>query len=89
VDVAARFLVSGRVQGVSFRAYTQARAQALGLRGHAHNLPDGRVEVVAEGDAAAIDALAEWLWRGSPASRVADVVREPAQPASRTRFDCG
>lgn len=87
--VAARFLVSGRVQGVSFRAFTQQRAQALGLHGHAHNLPDGRVEVVAEGEAAAVDALGEWLWQGSPASRVAGVVREPAQPAARTRFECG
>jgi acylphosphatase len=86
---AARFLVSGRVQGVSFRAYTQGKARELGLAGHARNLPDGRVEVLAEGAPAALAALAEWLWQGSPAARVSDVVREPAQPAGRTRFDCG
>lgn len=84
---AARFLVSGRVQGVSFRAYTQGKARELGLVGVARNLPDGRVEVIAEGAPAAIDALGDWLWQGSPAARVSEVVREPAQPAARTRFD--
>jgi acylphosphatase len=86
---AARFLVSGRVQGVAFRAYTQARARELGLAGHARNLADGRVEVLAEGAPDAIDALGAWLWQGSPAARVGDVVREPVEPAARTRFDCG
>jgi len=87
MTAAARFLVSGRVQGVSFRAYTQAKARELGLGGHARNLPDGRVEVVAEGAPAAIDALGAWLWQGSPAARVADVAREAVVPAARTRFD--
>jgi acylphosphatase len=73
---ASRFLVSGHVQGVFFRASTQARALELGLRGHARNLDDGRVEVVAEGDAPALDTLAEWLRLGPPAARVARVVRE-------------
>ena len=86
---AARFVVSGRVQGVSFRAYTQGKARELGLAGHARNLPDGRVEVVAEGAPAAIDALGEWLWQGSPAARVSDVAREAVATASRTRFDTG
>jgi len=89
MTAAARFLVSGRVQGVSFRAYTQARARELGLAGHARNLPDGRVEVFAEGAPAAIDALAEWLWQGSPGARVSGVLREPAQASARTRFDTG
>ena len=73
---AARFLVEGQVQGVFFRAGTQARAVELGLRGHARNLGDGRVEVVAEGDAPALDALAEWLRVGPPAARVDRVTRE-------------
>lgn len=73
---AARFLVSGRVQGVFFRASTQARALELGLVGHARNLADGRVEVVAQGDAAALDALAHWLRRGPPSAHVAEVARE-------------
>jgi acylphosphatase len=49
--------VSGRVQGVGFRWWTRARALELGLRGSATNLSDGRVEVVAEGDREALDAL--------------------------------
>ena len=55
---AVRFLVRGKVQGVWFRASTRAEALALGLRGHARNLADGGVEVVATGDAAAIERLA-------------------------------
>lgn len=73
---AARFLVEGRVQGVAFRAYTRNQANELGLTGHARNLPDGRVEVVAHGDAAALDALADWLAHGPPHARVDAVHRE-------------
>lgn len=75
--VAARFLVAGRVQGVAFRAYTRAEAVALGLRGHAINLADGRVEVLAAGDADALERLADWLHRGSPMARVDVVDRQP------------
>jgi len=75
---AARFLVSGKVQGVFFRASTREQAQRLGLRGHARNLPDGRVEVLAAGEADAIDALAGWLQHGPPQARVDAVQREVA-----------
>ena len=78
---AARFLVSGRVQGVAFRACTRAQANALDLRGYAHNLSDGRVEVLAVGDVAAIEGLAEWLQHGPPLARVDAVVREAVDPA--------
>ena len=78
--IAQRFLVSGRVQGVFFRASTRKRAQELGLRGHAINLRDGRVEVLAAGDAEAIDALAGWLREGPPDARVESVERSPASP---------
>jgi len=71
-----RFLVSGRVQGVFYRASTREQAVALGLSGHARNLPDGRVEVIACGDDAALVALERWLWQGPPASRVDEVTRE-------------
>lgn len=67
---AARFLVSGRVQGVFFRASTREQAQRLGLSGHALNLDDGRVEVLAQGEEAAIEALASWLRKGPPMARV-------------------
>lgn len=75
---AARFLVSGRVQGVAFRAHARAEALALGLDGHAVNLDDGRVEVLAAGDADAIDALARWLRHGPALARVEAVERMPA-----------
>jgi acylphosphatase len=71
--IARRCFVSGRVQGVFFRASTRERAQQLGCRGYARNLADGRVEVLAVGEPAAVDALTEWLWRGPPAAHVADV----------------
>lgn len=76
-DVAcARFFVSGRVQGVFFRAATRERALQLGLAGHARNLADGRVEVVASGDAGSLAELDAWLHHGPPAARVESVQRE-------------
>lgn len=65
-----RCLVSGRVQGVFFRATTAAQARALGVTGRAVNLPDGRVEVLACGPADAVAALCEWLEIGPAAARV-------------------
>ena len=75
MDAAARFLVSGKVQGVWFRASTREQAVALGLRGHARNLDDGRVEVLAVGDADAIESLAAWLQHGPPLAKVDRVER--------------
>jgi len=72
---AARFLVSGRVQGVRFRAGTREQALALGLAGYAKNLPDGRVEVVASGKATALGLLEHWLRQGPPGAMVTDVDR--------------
>jgi acylphosphatase len=71
----AKFIVSGRVQGVFFRASTRAEAERLRLSGHARNLADGSVEVVACGDAAALHELDAWLQHGPPAARVQSVVR--------------
>ena len=78
---AARFVVGGRVQGVFFRAGTREQAQRLGLRGYARNRADGRVDVLAVGDAAAIDALAAWLRQGPPQARVDELERLDANPA--------
>jgi acylphosphatase len=75
---ARRFLVSGRVQGVFYRASARTEALRLGLAGHARNLPDGRVEVVAVGELAVIEELAKWLWRGPPAAEVHNVEVHPA-----------
>jgi acylphosphatase len=71
--IARRCFVSGRVQGVFYRASTRQRAQELGCRGYARNLPDGRVEVLAVGETAAVHALIAWLRQGPPAAHVTDV----------------
>lgn len=60
--------VRGRVQGVGFRWWTRARALELGLVGHATNMADGRVEVCAQGEPAAVDALVALL-REDPSTR--------------------
>jgi acylphosphatase len=84
-----RFVVSGRVQGVWFRASTRQQAEQLGLAGHALNLADGRVEVMACGDAAALDALAVWLWRGPELASVEDVVSEELADQAVSGFRTG
>jgi acylphosphatase len=85
---AIRFLVSGKVQGVCFRASTREQARRLGLRGYARNLDDGRVEVLAMGSDEALDALAAWLWQGPPSSRVDAVEREAGvAPVEQDRFE--
>lgn len=87
---AARFRIEGRVQGVGFRAATRLQARALDLRGHARNLDDGSVEVVAEGDARALEALAQWLEDGPPAAHVVRVQREAhADPVAADGFGIG
>lgn len=72
---AARFLVSGRVQGVAFRAHAREEAVRLGLAGQARNLSDGRVEVLAFGEAAALDTFARWVAHGPALARVESVDR--------------
>ncbi len=72
----AIFHVSGHVQGVSFRAGTRAQALRLRINGHARNLRDGRVEIIAQGDAAALAELEQWLQRGPLGARVDEVLRE-------------
>lgn len=83
---AKRYVVSGRVQGVGFRAFVADAAGAEGLSGWVRNLPDQRVEAHAEGDA---EALGRFEWRlrqGPPASRVDEVVGEDALPRLGTGF---
>lgn len=73
---AKKFLVSGRVQGVYFRASTRNKADELAIKGYARNLADGRVEVLAIGAESAVEALGKWLWIGPPAARVDEVAVE-------------
>jgi acylphosphatase len=83
-------LVGGRVQGVFYRATAARRAGELGIRGHARNLPDGRVEVLACGDSEAVEAFVSWLWIGSSACKVTSVeahdapVNAPLAPGFRS-----
>jgi acylphosphatase len=72
----ARFIVSGRVQGVFYRASAREQAVGLGLTGHAKNLSNGDVEVVACGSEQALAAIERWLRQGPPAARVDAVSRE-------------
>ncbi|BAP54488.1 acylphosphatase [Thioploca ingrica] len=71
--ICQRCLVSGRVQGVSFRYYTRQQAQRLGVSGWAYNLANGRVEVVACGDSRAVEQLCAWLHQGPPLAYVISV----------------
>ncbi|HEY3729720.1 MAG TPA: acylphosphatase [Steroidobacteraceae bacterium] len=74
--IARRCLISGRVQGVYYRASAQQRARGAGITGHARNLADGRVEVLAYGDEGRMREFIEWLWIGPSAAKVTDVVVE-------------
>lgn len=81
-----RFLVSGRVQGVFYRAATQDRARRLGLTGWVRNLPDGRVELIACGDETKLKQLEEWLWQGPPHAHVENVTTADAGNQSFNDF---
>lgn len=87
--VCRRFLVSGRVQGVWFRESTRREAVGLGIDGRAVNLNDGRVEVIAAGEASDIRKLAEWLHRGPPMARVERVVEERLDDPDLQGFNTG
>lgn len=82
----AKFIVSGRVQGVFFRASTRAEAVRLGLTGYAKNLPDGSVEVLACGEDSALEALQRWLHIGPPVARVESVRRFPVEASAPGGF---
>jgi acylphosphatase len=71
--VRAPLRVTGLVQGVFFRQATAGEASRLGVGGAVRNLPDGSVEVVAEGPRAGVETLVAWCRRGPPSARVADV----------------
>ncbi|MEP7084705.1 MAG: acylphosphatase [Betaproteobacteria bacterium] len=80
MKICRRFLISGRVQGVAFRAWTREQARLLELGGWAANLADGRVEVVACGDPDALELLRRKLRAGPPAARVTAVDEAAADP---------
>ena len=72
-EVARHLSISGRVQGVFFRAWTREQADRLGVRGWVRNCPDGHVEAHVEGDDAAVEQMVECLREGPPTADVENV----------------
>lgn len=66
-------VITGRVQGVGYRASCQRQAASLGLTGWVRNRWDGAVEALLEGDAAAVARMVEWCWQGPPFADVTNV----------------
>ena len=81
-----RVVVSGRVQGVWYRDTCGELARQLGVAGWVRNLPDGRVEVVAEGGADAVRRLIAWARAGPPRAVVTDVEVTSQEPAGDVGF---
>lgn len=65
--------ITGRVQGVSFRAAARDKAKALGVGGYAKNLPGGQLEILAEGEALALDEFVAWCRKGPSLAQVQDI----------------
>jgi acylphosphatase len=82
----ARVYVSGRVQGVYYRANTRDAARARNVDGWVRNLDDGRVEAVFEGEADAVAEMVEWCHTGSPAATVHDVDVSYEEPRNESGF---
>jgi acylphosphatase len=78
-----RFVVTGRVQGVGFRFFSEAAAQREGLSGFVRNRHDGAVEAEVEGDAEAVERFELAIRRGPPASRVDAVELTELAPSGR------
>jgi acylphosphatase len=86
--VARRYIISGRVQGVGFRYFTEATAQREGVAGWVRNLPDRSVEVVAEGDGEAMERFERAVRSGPPGARVERVEVDTTYPvAGETEFN--
>jgi acylphosphatase len=81
--VAKRFFISGRVQGVGFRFFAQEYAAIEGVHGYVRNLPDGRVEVLIEGDDESVMRVDRALRQGPRGAHVEQVVVEDAVPSGR------
>lgn len=84
--VRVRVRVSGRVQGVFFRAETRSRAESLGLAGWVSNLPDGSVEAVFEGEATHVDSMVRWSRHGPAGARVDELEITPQEPEGEVGF---
>ena len=81
--VARRYVISGRVQGVGFRFFTEAAASREGLHGWVQNVPDGTVEIWAEGEQESMERFERNVRQGPPGARVTDVQIEDLSPSHR------
>ena len=86
MKTARHFIVQGRVQGVGFRWFVNLAARDLKLTGWVRNLPNGDVEVHAEGEEGALDKLRSKLERGPFGARVAEVLESPTAVEGRRSF---
>ena len=84
--IARRFLVRGRVQRVGFRYFAEEMARLEGINGFVRNLPDGRVEALAEGDAEAVLRFERAIRHGPAGARVEDVETESLEPVGLVTF---
>jgi acylphosphatase len=80
------FVVTGRVQGVSFRANTLKKAIQLNLTGFVQNQPDGSVYCEAEGSEESLDIFEDWIIRGPVLSKVAKVDKKEKPPIGGSQF---
>jgi acylphosphatase len=87
MTVARHVTVTGRVQGVFFRAWTREQAQALGVAGWVRNCPDGHVEAHLEGEANQVEQLLTKLRQGPPAAEVDDVRTWDVEPCEFDGFE--
>lgn len=87
VGAVYRMIVSGRVQGVYFRAYTANYATALGIVGYARNLPDGTVEILAGGSVGALETLVAHVRRGPPQADVRELTLEGLAPEAVAGYE--
>ena len=85
--ITRRYTITGEVQGVGFRWAAQGEADRLGLVGRVRNRTDGAVEIVAQGERAAMDSFAHWLEQGPRWAKVRDVDAEPVDPIDADSFE--
>lgn len=83
----AHVFVSGRVQGVFYRANTRETAREKGVDGWVRNLDDGRVEAVFEGEESTVSEMVAWCHTGSPQARVDDVEVDYGAPEGLEGFE--
>ena len=83
--IARQYLISGRVQAVGFRYFTESAAVSEGVRGWVRNLPDGQVEVCAGGEADAIERFERQIRQGPPGARVGTFTVSEATPSNLKR----